>query len=266
MTEPTLTSVENPAEEGVTKQRERSTIGFPYNHLDDAVKVAKAVHDLGDRCGHDQLAPKLGYKSVDNGAYTLKLAAARHFGLITSSKDGVNLNPLGHQIVDSARETRARATAFLTVPLYKALHEKYKGYPLPPTNIGLEAVLVELGVAPKQKDKARQALQRSAEQAGFYSQGRDRLVAPVETGESPTGIEASTGEDDRSGGGGARGGGGSQLPTLIKGLIEKLPAEGSVWSQDDQKQWLEAATVIFGLVYKVERQALPAPRQNGSDK
>src|SRR5205823_2473792 len=127
------------APEPEPKQRERSTIGFPYNDLDDAVSVARAVHELGDRCGHDQLAPKLGYKSVDNGAYTLKLATARHFGLITSSKEGVTLNPLGRRIFDPAREVQAKAEAFLTVPLYKALYDEYRGYPLPPTNIGLEA-------------------------------------------------------------------------------------------------------------------------------
>lgn len=252
MTDPELTAVEKPAE--AHRRRERSTIGFPYNDLDNAVQVARAVHALGDRCGHDQLAPALGYKSIDNGAYTLKLATARHFGLITSSKDGITLNSLGHRIVDANQETQARAEAFLTVPLYGALHEKYKGYPLPPTNIGLEAVLVELGVAVKQKDKARQALQRSADQAGFHGQGRDRLTAPAGVGHAPADSQTPNNE-----GVGGDGGGGRKLPTLIQGLIEKLPSEGSVWSPDERKQWLDAAVVIFGLVYKIEQLALPAP-------
>ena len=53
---------------------------------------------------------------------------------------------------------------------------------------------------------------------------------------------------------------------MIQGLIEKLPEEGSVWSDAEQKQWLDATKLIFGLVYKTERPALPAGNRadNGS--
>jgi hypothetical protein len=36
-----------------------------------------------------------------------------------------------------------------------------------------------LGVAKKQTDKARQTFQRSAQQAGFFAYGQDRLVMPA---------------------------------------------------------------------------------------
>ena len=259
MTEPTLTAVE-PTAELESKQRERSAIGFPYNNLTDAIEVARGVHALGDRCSHDQLAPQLNYSTVDNGAYLQKLATAKHFGLISSGKDGVSLALLGHRIVDPAQEVGARAEAFLNVPLYKALYDKYKGYPLPPTNIGLEAVLVELGVAPKQKDKARQALQRSADQAGYFSQGRERLVAPALPGQG-----ASPPFNALPGGGGGNDGGndGRKLPTLIKGLIESLPSEGGSWKQEERDQWLKAAALLLDMVYKIELLQIAAP-QNGT--
>ncbi len=48
--------------------------------------------------------------------------------------------------------------------------------PLPDS--ALEAEMETLGVAPKQKAKARQGFQRSAEQAKRFGRGRDRLVLP----------------------------------------------------------------------------------------
>ena len=118
-----------------------------------------------------------------------------------------------------------------------------------------------LGVAAKQKDKARQALQRSADQAGFFSQGRERLVAPAIFTTTPP-IQRKSDEDGGNRSGGV-GGSGPQLPTLIKGLIEKLPPEGDVWYEPEQKQWLDTAKMIFGLIYKTERKLLTSP-QNGS--
>ena len=44
----------------------------------------------------------------------------------------LSLTPLGLRIVDSSQEAAARVEAFLVVPLYKAIYEKYKGYTLPP--------------------------------------------------------------------------------------------------------------------------------------
>lgn len=266
MTEPTLTALPEPTEEAV-KQRERSTIGFPYHPLSDGIAVAKAVHELGDRCGHDQLITPLGYSSVENGSYTLRLSGARHFGLISFSKDGVTLTPGGHRIVDAQQEERARADAFLAVALYRKLYEEYKGRSLPPTNIGLEAVLVGYGVAAKQKDKARQVLQRSAEQAGFFYQGRDRLVLPAVANQplDTTKPDTAQSEPPRENGprSGSGGGGGPKLPTLIRGLIESLPPEGGSWKQEERDQWLKAVTLLVDMVYKIEPLRIAAP-QNGN--
>jgi hypothetical protein len=64
------------------------------------------------------------------------------------------------------RMPEAKARAFLAVPLYKAVYEKYKGGVLPPA-AALERDLVALGVAEKQKGRAGQVFERSAEQAGL---------------------------------------------------------------------------------------------------
>jgi len=58
------------------------------------------------------------------------------------------------------------------------MYDKFKNGVLPPA-AALERDIVELGVAEKQKDRARQVFERSAEQGGFFEHGKNRLVMPA---------------------------------------------------------------------------------------
>lgn len=247
-------------EEG--KRRFRSTIQFPYADLDDAWSVANAVHqNVGaGRCTEEQLAAWLHHDSVISGTYRQKLAAARSFGLIENEKGAISLTSLGRDIVDPSLAGRSRANAFLKVPLYAAIFERYKGGLLPP-DVALERQMEELGVSPKVKGKARQAFRRSAEQAGFFSQGKNRLVMPPDVGtvskpgepkaeqkESGGDIPASEqekGRRDNGGNGGDRG-----LHPFIQGLLDTLPAPDTSWPETQRQKWLRTAENIFGLIYK----------------
>jgi hypothetical protein len=75
------------------------------------------------------------------------------------------------------QEADARVEAFLTVPLFERVFEQYKGFTLP-NAAAIERFMSECGVAPKQKDRARQAFTRSTRQAGLFAHGEDRLVRP----------------------------------------------------------------------------------------
>jgi hypothetical protein len=200
-----------------TRGMDRSTIEFPYLDLDTAVEVARAVYSragLGS-CEIDELAAQM--QQVVSGSFRLKTGTAKTFGLV--DKDGrsaFQLSALGQRMVRADTEQEARATAFLTVPLYKAVFERYRGHLLPPAR-ALEREMAAFGVAPKQVDKARQAFERSARQAGFFAQGDDRLVQPrldppatrpIDSGDA--GNDAR--EHDRGGGG--TGGGGSSTGSV----------------------------------------------------
>jgi hypothetical protein len=39
---------------------------------------------------------------------------------------------------------------------------------------------------------------------------------------------------------------------LIQGLVNLLPKRNSVWSIDDRRNWLSAASSIFSLIYKTD--------------
>jgi len=231
---------------GRSSKRERSTIEFPYGDLDDAVDVAKTVHKRGgDACSLDQLAAWLSHESVSSGTFRLKVAAARTFGLIEVERQSIVLSSLGHEVVDATKERGARSQAFLNVPLYRKIYDAYRGRMLPP-DAGLESMMANLGVAAKQTQKARQAFQRSADQAGLFEQGRDRLVLPAgapPTKElSETGPAATPPEEVRLQG----------LHPFIQGLLDELPKPGSAWPEGKREAWLETASSIFKLIYRGE--------------
>ncbi len=235
--------------DGETKTRERSTIAFPYNDLDNAISVASALHEnAGLSCETESLAAYMN-QSAMSGAFRLNTSTARIFGLVETERGHVNLTELGRRIVDPAQEEQARAEAFLAVPLYSAIYEKYKGHMLPPT-AALEREMAALGVSSKQTNKARQAFDRSAQQAGFFNHGKDRLVIPSfhrgAAAPEPERSDPKPTQTLKTGGGG---GGHGDLPYFILGLLEKLPGEGEEWPIAERQRWLQTAINAFDLMY-----------------
>ena len=265
------------ASEDGKRTRERSRIVFPYEDLDEAVTIAKTIHsNSGDRCSADQLAFWLGHGTVDSGRFRIKLSTARIFNVIEVDRDRITLTPLGQLIVDPAHERHARVRAFLSVPLYREIFDRYRGRPLPP-DVGLEREMQGLGVAQKQTDKARQAFQRSASQAGVFGPGRDRLVlpagfalddfdlpateaprpspeprAPEPRPQAPSQVASQFAPSQPARDSGRGGGSGTQHP-LIEGLVQSLPqtslTDKAEWSWQERQQWLQTAMMVFQLAY-----------------
>lgn len=250
--------IEQAATAGADKPREQSTISFPYLDLDAAIEVARAVYSRSGygSCDLDELAAEMN--QVISGAFRLKTGTAKIFDVI--DKDGrssVKLTDLGKQVVSDESIRAAKVEAFMRVPLYAAIYDQYKGQKLPPMK-ALEREMASLGVAVKQADKARQAFERSARQAGFFEAGDDRLVRPKLDGSAfNAAVEKNEGkgnDDERHDRGkhqrhGGGDGGGHQDP-LIVGLVNRLPQAGANWSADARASWLRLATSIFEVVYE----------------
>lgn len=224
--------------------RDRSTIAFPYLDLEDGEEIARAIHtNAGTSCSIDNLAGYLG-QAARGGGFRTRILSAKTFGLIDNPRGQVALTDLGKRIVDPAQERAARVAAFLTVPLHKAVYDKFKGNILPP-RAALTREIQTLGVAQSQADRARQVMERSAEHASFFAHGRDRLVEPV--------IQAGHGEKHKheeppkpqGGGGGDQG-----YHPFIQGLLRKLPNPETEWKDEDRVKWLDAAVRIFDLMYE----------------
>jgi hypothetical protein len=180
------------------------------------------------------------------------------FGLIdTDRSDALRLNELGRLVVDNKRDREGRAKAFLSVPLYAAVHDKFKGGVVPPA-AALEKELIGLGVASTLSDTARRILERSAEQAGFYEAGRDRLVMP---GFAPQdGVSGDqVAETNGSGGGGIGGGigGGSSggegtelgLDALLIALLKKIPPPEKGWPGPARVRWFRTFAMNVSQIY-----------------
>jgi hypothetical protein len=161
-------------------------------------------------------------------------------------------------LADPDQEKTAKAEAFLNVPLYRRLYDDYKGSVLPPTNTGLETVIEGLGVSAKQKDKARQAFQRSAKEAGFFAYGATKLVYPaLGTEPKPPAKDKIDEPDTKPLGAGSNGGNGSgggsgenELHPFVQGLLRELPTPHSDWPLEGRKKWLQSALSIFDLIYQ----------------
>jgi hypothetical protein len=242
------------AETKPKQTRQRSAVAFAYIDLEDSMEVPTAIHDhvgTGD-CDEHQLSAWLK-KSQKSSGFRILLSTARLFGLIEAEGGRFRLSLLGRRAVDSAQARDAKAKAFLTVPLYKTLFENNKGGVLPHA-AALEREMVLIGVAEKQKHTARLVFERSAQYAGFFEHGKDRLVMP---GIAPGDPPSKPDEPDRnrgSGGTGGSGGGEKTRHPFIEGLLKTLPDPDSdeEWPLDKRVKWLQTAANIFDLIYKGE--------------
>ncbi len=233
-------------------ERQISTIAFPWADLDNAARVANGIHNKGGiTLTLEQLAAELGV-AVKGGGFRLMYAAAKTFGLVTLNQGSVTLTDLGRRINDPKAEKAARAEAFLTVPLYHAIFESHKGGTLPPSS-GLETEMFNLGVVKKATERARQVFQKSAQQAGFFAYGTDRLVLPATGGipvnapDRPRQADEQKPLDKQHKGDGGDGGG---RHPFIAGLLKELPAEGADWPTAERVKWLKTAAMLFEWIYK----------------
>jgi len=241
----------SPSAQATERERQRSTIGFPYDDLNASVELAEAIQNNvgnGD-CDDSQLAAWTNQSPKSSGFRTT-IYAARMFGVIEGDAGRHRLTELGRAVVDAQRAREARAKAFLNVPLYAAIFESHNGGTIPPA-AALEREMVGLGVAEKQKGRARQVFERAADQAGFFEHGRNRLVMPgfVQRGEKVPEPEKKEGGGGGGSGGGNGGNGG--IDPVVAALIDKLPKKGP-WSLDERVMWLQMLSMAFQLAYGQE--------------
>lgn len=225
----------------------RSKIRFPYYDLDTAEQIARTVHDKrGGTCETVQLAADLGHEPT-SGSLRLRLSAATLYGVIKQSKGVVTLTQLGRRMTDTRTAPEARLEAYFNVPLYTQIYEEYKSGKLP-ADSGLEERIRDLGVTKNQVPRARQVFARAAEQAGFFREGRDRLVKPsfIEPAVEPEPEPApapSVAEGDKE-----------TTDALANPLLAELframlPPEGTAFPAKDRRRLFRALAVNIDVVY-----------------
>lgn len=239
------------ADPGTAKIGARSSVRFPYVPLAYALDLAQNLYDRhGGEAPSEEIAATVGY-SPTSSSYRNGLAAARLFGLLKSGSATVALTDLGKAALDPEECRPALIRAFLNVPLYAELYERFQGSVLP-SSAGLESVMQDLGVAPKSASKARLAFRKSADTAGFLTND-NRLVRPragqtalldeadaeVETEESAPQVHSPPDIP-----------GGPRHPVL-RSLLSMLPPD-RFDSQAEKEKWVGAFEVVFDMAYPDE--------------
>jgi len=238
---------------GEDGKRQRSAIAFPYTDYDNVTVLANAIHEHAGHgtCSAGQLAAWTDQSAKSSGFRT-QISAARLFGVIEyADSDSLRLTDLGRRVLDPTKTSVAKAEAFLKVPLFKALFERYKDGVTPPAG-ALEREIQGLGVAEKQKARARQVFESSAQQTGFRSIALNRLVMPamVVKDEKPAHEKLKKNGDGGDGGGGT----GLNLDPLLVALLNKIPEQGQDWPAEKRLRWFKTFAMNVSQVYDTENE------------
>ncbi|MQB00890.1 MAG: hypothetical protein GEU78_11470 [Actinobacteria bacterium] len=217
-------------------------IRWPKFDLDKSVEVARVIaQDGGGRVSQGQLAALLNYAGTGSGTFVNRVSAARQFGLI-QGRSSVSPTPLAHEILDPVypeQRTGALFNAFLSVPLYRAIFERFQNKTLP-TSKGFEnALRAEFSVPEQHLARVRSRFMKSAEQAGLFDVAGDhsRLLAPIQgatpgVSDVPIEAEATQALTETSVP--------TTIPKVILGMLEAIP-----WGSGlDDEQIDQVAEVI----------------------
>ena len=242
--------------------RAQPGLAYPFIPLTDVIEMLRLVKAQGGRYRFSDLAAALE-QSKSSGAFRGRTAAGRMYGTVETVGNQVVLTKLGERICSPGSEAEALAEAFLRVPLYRALFEKYArdGGRLP-DDATVEYDMVNLGVPEARVKMVRRVFMRSAETAGYFSTDHDRLIRPMTSTGSITG-NASAPEPKEP----------PVVPTgetvpiaehpLIKMLVSGLPPAGTRLPEGQLRRWLDAAESGLRLIYEVIPED-GAPSANGT--
>jgi hypothetical protein len=232
------------------RKRVRSEIEFPYTDLESAIELAQTVHSkAGSSCEIGELAAWMG-QSAAGGTFRTRLGAARMFGLTENSQGRTTLTQLGRDVLDgSGNERVARVTAFLNVELFRVMYDQYKGNALPPPP-AIERQVEQLGVSPKQKERARQTFMKSAQYAGFIDSSTGRFVKPgITQKDEGSGQQQEIDRGGTGGGDGSDGTGQLGLDPLLIALLKKVPSSEKGWPASSRVRWFRTFAMNVSQIY-----------------
>ena len=166
------------------KGRVRSPYLFPVYGLGLALQIAAQVEsDGGGTLTEETLAIAMT-ASVKSSTFRLKALTPRQFGLLEKSGPNLSTTRLAKAILKPANDQeRADAlwNAFVTIPLFRALAERYKGQPLPQGDTLRNILEREFGIERSRVTSAERVLMDSAREAGALRSAGTNVYLALET-------------------------------------------------------------------------------------
>ena len=105
-------------------------IVLPQFHLASSIEAAQKIYDkFGlDETNGDLVAKLLNYSGRTSGTFYMRMRDAQPYGLINNNRGRITVTELGKRVTyptSQADEGKALLEAFLNVPMWKGLYEKY---------------------------------------------------------------------------------------------------------------------------------------------
>ena len=176
------------------KRRVRSPYLFPAYAIATALQVAEIVENDGGGSLNEATLAMAMSSSAKSSTFRLKTLTGKQFGVIAKSGENLQTTPLGKAILKpthDAEKAAALAEAFLNIPLFREVTQRYKGQPLPNSGSLRNILERELGITNKRVPNAERVLMDSARDAGVLrTAGSNTYLAP-ETDASAGNIEVN---------------------------------------------------------------------------
>lgn len=212
----------------------------PYTSF---LTLSRLIEQMAEEGGAPSRMDRSYLAKLPGGAQTIFLASCKTLGLID---DDMHPTSALEALIDASGEQRKALMADLV--------RKYYGGPLSlgdrATQAQLEEEFRKLGVTGSTLRKAIGFYLNICRYAGISYSSNFKLPKVQSNG---TRAKRKTADPKPPTGGEQEPeppvGGRDDLPTLVQGLIEKLPADGDDWTASESKQWLDIAKLTFPFVY-----------------
>ncbi len=158
------------------KARQRSVFLFPAYDFNTALDIARRVEESGGgSLTEETLAINLGLSAKSSG-FRLKSLAARQFQLISKQGNTLTTTPVAKAIFKPTSDgdaDRGYREAFLSIPLFQAVSERYQGHPLPDSQTLRNVLEREFHVEHSRVQQAERMLLDSARYAQLLHHTND---------------------------------------------------------------------------------------------
>ena len=175
----------------VRKTRQRSVYLFPAYGFTTALDIARMVEESGGgSLTEETLAVNLGLSAKSSG-FRLKSLAARQFQLLGKQGDTLITTPIAKAIfkpTSSEDAQRGYREAFLSIPLFQAVAERYRGQRLPDSHTFRNVLEREFYVEHARVQQAERMLLDSARDVHLLKHTSDgTYLDAIEDGTGATG-------------------------------------------------------------------------------
>ena len=169
------------------KARQRSVYLFPAYGFTTALDIARRVEESGGgTLTEETLAVNMGL-SVKSSGFRLKSLAARQFQLISKQGETLTTTPVAKAIfkpTSNEDALRGYRQSFLSIPLFQAVSERYRGQRLPDSQTMRNVLEREFHVEHSRVQQAERMLLDSARDAHLLKHRGDGTYLVVSDGAS----------------------------------------------------------------------------------